>query len=112
MNSFILRAAAAAVLTVVPLLADFTYDETSQVTGGAVLQMARMVGAFSKGSRKLTEPIQTTVAIKENRMVRKTADEVTITDLDQQTITRIHPADKTYSVIYFRTTEAADECHG
>jgi hypothetical protein len=84
-----------------PLLADFTYDETSQITGGAMIQLVHFAGAFSKDSRKLTEPRQTTTSIKGNRMVRKSADQATIIDLDQQTFTTIRFADKSYSVMTF-----------
>lgn len=100
-RSFVLRAIAVATIGSLPLLADFTYDQTSQITGGAMLQMMRMAGAFSKKGRKLTEPIPATISIKGNRMIRKTADEATVIDLDQQTITTIHFADKTYSVETF-----------
>jgi hypothetical protein len=88
-------------LCAAPLCADFSYNETSQITGGALLGMVRFAGAFSKDGKKLTQPIESTTAVKGNRMVRKTADQATIIDLDQQTITTIHLADKTYSVMTF-----------
>lgn len=100
-NSFVLRGALAASISAIPLLADFTYEQTSQITGGAMLQMVRFAGAFSKNTRKMTDPIPTTVSIKGNRMLRKTPDEATVIDLDQQTITTIHFANKTYSVTTF-----------
>lgn len=100
-KSFVLRSAIAASISAIPLLADFTYEQTSQITGGAMLQMVRMAGAFSKSTRKMTEPIPTTVSIKGNRMVRKSPDEATVIDLDQQTITTIHFANKAYSVTTF-----------
>jgi hypothetical protein len=84
-----------------PLLADFTYEQTSQITGGAMLQMVRVAGAFSKNTRKMTEPTLTTVSIKGNRMVHRTMDEATVIDLDQKTITSIHFAKKAYSVVTF-----------
>ena len=100
-RSLIVRAAIALGMAASPLLADFTYDETSQMTGGSLLQIMRMAGAFSKDSRKITEPIQTTVSFQGNRMIRKTADQATIVDLDQQTITTINFAKKSYSVTTF-----------
>ena len=100
-HSFVLRAVAILAIGTVPVLADFTYDQTSQVTGGAMLQVMHMAGAFSKKTRKLTEPILTTVSIKGNRMIQKTADEATVFDLDQQTITHIRFTEKTYSVQTF-----------
>jgi hypothetical protein len=88
-------------VSAVPVLADFTYEQTSQITGGAMIQMMHMVSVFSKSSRKMTEPILTTFSIKGNRMVRRTADEATVIDLDQKTITNIHFEKKAYSVITF-----------
>jgi len=99
--SLVLRACTAIAVGSVPLLADFTYDQTSQITGGAVLRMMHVVGTFSKQSRKAIEPIVATTQIKGNRMIRKTPDEATIIDLDQQTITNVHFAQKTYSVMTF-----------
>jgi hypothetical protein len=100
-HTFVLRAVLTASISAVPLLADFTYDQTSQLTGGAILQVMHMASLFSKNSRKMTQPILTTVSIKGNRMIRKTADEATVIDLDQQTITTIHYAEKKYSVTTF-----------
>lgn len=99
-----------------PLWADFTYDQTTQITGGGLLQMVKFAGAFSKNTKKLTEPMPETVSIKGNRMVRKSADSATIMDLDQKTITSINLADKTYSVITFeqmkqQMAEAMEKMH-
>jgi hypothetical protein len=112
----ILRAFTAMAVGSVPLLADFTYDQTTQITGGAMLRMMHVVGAFSKQGRKATEPIVATTQIKGNRMIRKTPDEATIFDLDQQTITRIHFGQKTYSVMTFeqmkqQMAEMAEKMH-
>ncbi|MDQ2950604.1 MAG: DUF4412 domain-containing protein [Acidobacteriota bacterium] len=97
-RSLIVRAALIISVTAVPLLADFTYDETSQMTGGSMLQVMQMAARFSKDSRKMTQPILTTISFQGNRMLRKTADEATIIDLDKQTITTINFAKKSYSV--------------
>ena len=100
-HSFVFRAAAMLVIGTVPLLADFSYDQTSQITGGAMLKVIHVAGAFSKKTRQMTEPMLSTISIKGNRMVRKSADQATIIDLDQQTITTVHFTDKTYSVVTF-----------
>src|SRR2546421_12670875 len=50
------------------LLADFTYQETSTITGGAIASMMKVVGVFSKQAR---EPIQSTVSVKGDRMVHR-----------------------------------------
>lgn len=84
-----------------PLFADFTYNETSQMTGGALLSMMKIAGAFAPKGQKPTDATQTTVAVRGNRMVRKSAQEATVIDLDKQTITTVHFAKKTYSVMTF-----------
>ncbi|MDQ1474506.1 MAG: hypothetical protein QOJ99_5986 [Bryobacterales bacterium] len=94
----------------VDLQADFTYDQTSKITGGALIGMMKFAGAFSKDARKTMDPIQSTIAIKGNRMVHKTPDSATITDIDKETITHINYAAKTYSVSTFaQMKQAMDE---
>lgn len=103
------RAALAASLFALPIYADFSYQETSRITGGAVVGMMKFAGAFSKDARKATEPIETTISLKGNRMSTKSVDNATIIDLDQQTITTIHYANRTYSVITFDQMRQAME---
>ncbi|HCC57978.1 MAG TPA: hypothetical protein DEQ47_12110 [Solibacterales bacterium] len=95
------RAALAAGLFALPLCADFSYQETARITGGALVGMMKFAGAFSKDARKATEPIESSISIKGNRMLRKSPDNATIIDLDQQTITTIHYTNRTYSVLTF-----------
>ena len=35
-------------LEAIPLLADFSYDQTSQITGGAMLRVMHMAGAYAR----------------------------------------------------------------
>ena len=46
---------------VVSFAADFSYQQTTQITGGSMLQMMKMAGTFSSQARKAGEPITTTV---------------------------------------------------
>jgi len=78
--------------------ADFTYQETTQMTGGALLTMMRFGGPFTRQAR---EPIPSTHMIKGNRMVTMTRDHSTVVDLDKETITNIDLNKKTYSVMTF-----------
>jgi len=80
------------------LLADFTYQETSTITGGMMMSMMKVAGAFNKQAR---EPIQSTIAVKGNRMVHRTATSASVIDLDSQTITHIDFQKKQYSVMTF-----------
>ena len=81
-----------------PLLADFTYQETSTITGGAIASMLRVAGVFSKQAR---EPIQSTVSVKGDRMMHRSANHASVIDLSSQTITSIDLQKKQYSVMTF-----------
>ncbi len=71
------------------LHADFSYTETTQITGGAIVGMMKMAGVFSKQARQAGDPIVSTVVIQGNRMVRSNAMRTEIVDLDHETITTI-----------------------
>ncbi len=83
------------------LHADFTYTETTQITGGSMLSLMKMAGVFSKDARKAGEPIVSTVAIKGNRMAHINPDHSEIIDLDAETITTIDNLKKQYTVMTF-----------
>jgi hypothetical protein len=83
------------------LHADFTYTETTQITGGSMLGLMKMAGAFSKQARQVGEPIVSTVAIKGNRMAHINPDRTEIIDLDAETITTIDTLKKQYTVMTF-----------
>ena len=80
------------------LMADFSYEQSSKMTGGALMGVMRMAGAFSKQAR---EPIQSSVAIKGNRMLHASKDHASIIDLDSETVTSIDRQKKTYTVMTF-----------
>ncbi len=69
------------------LFADYTYQETTQITGGSMMSMMKMAGAFSSQARKAGEPVVSTVYIKDNRMAKVSTDSIEIIDLDKETIT-------------------------
>src|ERR1700734_3920325 len=83
------------------LHADFTYTETTQITGGSMVAMMKMAGTFSKQARQAGEPIVSTVAIKGNRMAHINPDHTEIIDLDAETITNIDTLKKQYTVMTF-----------
>ena len=89
-----------------PLLADFTYQETSTITGGMVASMMKVAGVFSKQAR---EPIQSTVSVKGDRMVHRTQNRASVIDLSTQTITTVDFQKKTYSVMTFDEMKQALE---
>jgi hypothetical protein len=80
------------------LFADFTYEQTSTMTGGAMMSMMKVAGAFSKQAR---EPIKTTHIVKGDKMATVAAQRVTIIDLSAETITEVDMQKKQYSVMTF-----------
>ena len=80
------------------LRADFSYQESTQMTGGALVKILRLGGPFT---RKAREPIVSTVLIKGNRMATLGKETSTIIDLDKETITEINLSKKNYSVVTF-----------
>lgn len=80
------------------LPADFSYQETSKLTGGMLAGMMKVAGIFSKQAR---EPITSTVRVKGDRMATLSASSGHIIDLRKETITEIDFRNQTYSVITF-----------
>jgi len=78
--------------------ADFSYEQTSKITGGAMAGMMKMAGAFSKAAR---EPMASTVLVKGDRMAHIGANRISVIDLKAETITDIDVQKKTYAVITF-----------
>ncbi len=72
-------------------LADFSYQETTKMTGG---MMMRQGGTAPKPQTYATY-------VKGNRMARIGAERGQITDLDKETVTNVNYANKTYSVMTF-----------
>jgi hypothetical protein len=98
MRRKLLTIAGILVLPCSTLLADFSYEETSTITGGAMASMMKVAGVFSKQAR---EPIHSTIALKGNQMMHRSANNGSVIDLDAQTITTIDFQKKTYSVMTF-----------
>ena len=84
-----------------PLLADASYKETTQITGGSIVGMMKMAGTFSSQARKANQPITSEVYVSGNRMARVGPDATEIIDLDAGTITNIDPAKHQYTTMTF-----------
>lgn len=80
------------------LLADFSYQQKSTLTGGMLKSLMKVAGVFSKQAR---EPIETTVSVKGDRMVTRSPFHVQIVDLAAETFTNVDLQKKTYSVMTF-----------
>jgi hypothetical protein len=97
----------AAILAAPPFLhADFSYQESTQVTGGSILSMIKMAGAFSSQAKKATDPIVSSVYLKGNRMARVSPESIQIIDLDKQTMTLIDTVKHTYTSMTFGQMKA------
>jgi hypothetical protein len=88
----------AILLTCATVRADYSYQSTTQLTGGSLYNMLKALGPLARGAR---DPIVTTNYIKGNRMATVAKDRTTVIDLDKETITEIDTAKKQYSVITF-----------
>ena len=91
------------------MLADFSYQETTKITGGSLIAALKMAGVFSKQARQMGEPVQTTVALKGDRMVHRSQQQATVIDLGSETITSIDLQKKTYTVMTFAEMKQAME---
>jgi len=80
------------------LFADFSYEQRSQMTGGAMASMMKMAGAFNK---KLREPMSTWTHVKGNKIAHVTGTSTMIYDIDAETMTQIDHEKRTYSVVTF-----------
>jgi len=89
--------------------ADFRYDETTRITGGSMVTMAKFAGAFSKQAHQITDPTNSTILVKGNRMAHINPETTEIVDLDQETVTKIDHIKKQYSVVTFQEMRAAME---
>src|SRR5712692_1798700 len=102
----LLRIAGIVTLTAMPLLADFSYQETSTITGGVMMSMMKIAGVFSKQAR---EPIVSNVSVKGDRMVHRSNTHASVIDLATSTITTIDFQKKQYSVMTFEEMKQAME---
>jgi hypothetical protein len=98
MNRTYLCAALTFVLAAGSARADFSYEQTTKITGGMMAGMMKFAGAFSKQAR---EPMTSSISVKGNRMAMTSARNINIIDLDAETMTDIDLEKKTYSVITF-----------
>lgn len=88
-------------------LADASYQETTQITGGSLLSMVKMARMFSSKARDLDKPVTSTVMVHGNKMVHLRPASTEIIDLDQQTITNVDLEKQQYTVMTFAQIQEA-----
>jgi hypothetical protein len=93
-------------LSATSLFADFSYRESTKITGGMMAGMMKIAGAFSKAAR---EPMDATVAVKGNKLVHRGTNAISLIDLDARTITSVDMQRKQYSVMTFEEMKQAME---
>jgi hypothetical protein len=109
----VLLAAVLLVASTAPAQADFKYTETSQVTGGALVGMAKFASVFARGDAKKQEqqalqPTSTTHYLKGGRLRTDRQDGTAqIIDLDGHRVILIDFSKKTYAVATFDQIQAA-----
>jgi hypothetical protein len=83
------------------MYADASYQETTQVTGGSMVDSLKSVSFLSKSMSNAFAPMTTTTMLHGNQKAVVGKDYTEITDLDRETITHIDTLHKTYSVVTF-----------
>ena len=96
---------AALTLTLAPLQADFSYQETTKITGGSLTKMMK----FVPGGGKMFEPKTSSVYLKGDRLVHVMPDTMSIIDLASETMTEVNLEKKTYATITFAEMREAME---
>ena len=91
--------------------ADASYQETSQITGGAMVEPLKSLSFLGKSMSNMFAPTNTLTMVHGNQKAVVTKESTEITDLDKETITRIDTVHKTYTVVTFAQMRQAFESH-
>src|ERR1700761_2651382 len=91
------------------LFADASYQETTQVTGGALTEPLKKMSFLSKSMRDAFAPITSTTMVHGNQKAVINKDSMEITDLDRETMTHVDLLKKTYTVMTFAQMRQAFE---
>src|ERR1700677_3923381 len=83
------------------MYADASYQETTQVTGGSMVDSLKSVSFLSKSMSNMFAPMTTVTMVHGNQKAVVSKDSTEITDLDRETITHIDTMHKTYTVVTF-----------
>jgi hypothetical protein len=93
--------AMAMVLLAQAALADASYQATSQITGGTLVDAFKGNMLFAKQTQQMLAPTTTTTMVHGNQKATISKDFIEIVDLDAGTMTHVDTVKKTYSVITF-----------
>ncbi len=101
MNPRKATALVALVLTHQLAFADASYQSTTQITGGTLVETMQKVSFLSHSIKDMLAPIITTTMVHGNQKAVVSKDSTEITDLDRECIIRIDNVKKTYTVTTF-----------
>jgi hypothetical protein len=80
---------------------DASYEKTTQVTGGQLVDMIKKFSFLSKSMRQVTAPTTETTMVHGNQKAIVSKDYTEIWDLDKESIIHIDNNNKTYTVTTF-----------
>jgi hypothetical protein len=83
------------------MFADASYQETTQVTGGTMMNSLKSLSFLSRSMGDAFAPVTTTTMVHGNQKAVTSKDSIEITDLDRETITHVDLVHKTYTVTTF-----------
>lgn len=83
------------------VLADSSYEQTSRMNGGQLLDALKSMPMLSKQMQALTDPVSEITMVHGNQKAIVRKDSTEITDLDKEVIIHIDNVNKTYSVMTF-----------
>ena len=83
------------------MFADASYQETSQITGGTMVDQLKSISFLGKTMSNMFAPTNTLTMVHGNQKAVVSKDSTEITDLDKETITHIDTVHKTYTVTTF-----------
>ena len=81
--------------------ADASYQSTTQITGGTLVETLQKVSFMSHSIKDMLAPISTTTMVHGNQKAVISKDSTEITDLDGERIIHIDNLKKTYTVMTF-----------
>ena len=81
--------------------ADASYQSTTQITGGSLVETMQKVSFLSHSIKDMLAPITTTTMVHGNQKAVVSKDSTEITDLDGERIIHIDNVKKTYTVTTF-----------
>lgn len=87
--------------------ADSSYQESTQLTGGALMDAMKSLSFLSKSMKQAYAPVNTLTMVHGNQKAVVTKESTEITDLDKEEIIHIDNVKKTYSIMTFEQMRQA-----